>query len=102
LVLLGSFKAIATLSVVFPIAAIVGIILSSAYLLWTFQRMFFGSPWLTGGKVGTDAQLPDLTLLEWSYTLPLALATIAYGLFPDWLLSVIAPAISPILRTLNP
>ncbi len=102
LVLLGSFKAIATLSVVFPIAAIVGIILSSAYLLWTFQRMFFGTPWLTGGKVGADAQLPDLTLLEWSYTLPLALATIAYGLFPDWLLSVLAPAISPILRTLNP
>jgi NADH-quinone oxidoreductase subunit M len=102
LVLLGSFKANDTLSILYPLGAIIGIILSSAYLLWTFQRMFFGTPWLVGGKVGADALLPDLTLLEWSYTLPLAIATIAFGLYPDWLTTVIAPAIAPILRTLNP
>lgn len=102
LVLLGSFKANDTLSILYPLGAIIGIILSSAYLLWTFQRMFFGTPWLAGGKVGADALLPDLTLLEWSYTLPLAIATIAFGLYPDWLTTVIAPAIAPILRTLNP
>lgn len=102
LVLLGSFKAINSLSIIYPLGAIVGIILSSAYLLWTFQRMFFGTPWLAGGKIGTEALLPDMSLLEWSYTLPLALATIAFGLYPDWLTTVIAPAITPILRTLNP
>jgi len=106
LVLLGTFRAsilgTELLPFWFGIAAISGIILSAAYFLWAFQRMFFGTPWLKGGITGHAAKLPDLKLIEWVYCLPLAVLTIAFGLFPDLLTSVISSSLSAIITSVIP
>jgi len=60
----------------------VGILLGAAYLLWTLQRMFFGSLTLKGGEVWKSA-LTDLNLREVFSLFPLALLALVLGVIPS-------------------
>jgi len=60
----------------------VGILLGAAYLLWTLQRMFFGSLTLKGGEVWKSA-LTDLNLREVFSLFPLALLALVLGVMPS-------------------
>jgi len=54
-----------------------GIILNAGYMLWLYQRMFFGE--ITNEK---NKLLPDLSAREWAYMLPLVIMSLWIGMYP--------------------
>ncbi len=95
LVLLGSFNA-AQVNGLLPrwmaIVATLGLILGAAYYLWTLQRMFFGSYYVS--DIQWDKRLRDLRIREYLMLVPLAIATLTFGIFPSLLLDTVNPSVS--------
>lgn len=92
MVLLGAFSSARTnglLHAALAIIATTGLILSAGYFLWTIQRMFFGSFNYQGRP--DKSQLTDLTGIEKLVLVPLAAATIIFGIFPQLLFNLINP-----------
>jgi NADH-quinone oxidoreductase subunit M len=73
----------------FAIVATLGLVLGAAYYLWTVQRMFFGPFHLKGNA--TPEQLTDLTAREYAMLIPLGVATLIFGIFPQPILDWINP-----------
>ena len=67
-------------------------ILSAVYMLWMFQRVFYG-------KVTNDHNkgLPDLSFREWAIVGPLAAAAIGMGVVPNVFLKPMEPAVQRIV-----
>jgi len=93
LIMLGGFK----WDPRFVVIAALGVILSAVYMLWMFQRVFYG-------KVTNDHNigLPDLSLREWAIVGPLAAAAIAMGVFPNTFLKPMEPAVTRIVERVEP
>ncbi len=91
LVLSGAFQAKA----VYGILGATGVIWSACYLLWMYQRVFFG-------KVNQDvnATLPDISARERIALWPTALAALAMGVAPLLWLNAIGPAVRAVLAPL--
>jgi NADH-quinone oxidoreductase subunit M len=92
MVFLGAFRSNSVTGILpesFAIIATLGLILSAAYYLWTLQRMFFG-PFNVKGHISED-QMTDLTTREYCMLIPLAAATLCFGIFPQPVLSIIDP-----------
>jgi NADH-quinone oxidoreductase subunit M len=92
MVFLGAFKSGSTNHLLHESLAIIatsGLILGAAYYLWTIQRMFFG-PFSYKGAV-PESQLTDLNKREYLIMVPLAIAALIFGIFPQPLLDVISP-----------
>ena len=83
LVLSGAFQAKA----IYGILAATGVIWSAGYLLWMYQRVFYG-------KVTNPANnsLPDLFVFEKAAVWPCAFAALVMGVAPILWLSAIDPA----------
>jgi len=64
-------------------------VLGAAYYLWTLQRMFFG-PFDVKGNINPN-HLTDLNQREYIMLLPLAIATLVFGIFPQLLINFIDP-----------
>jgi NADH-quinone oxidoreductase subunit M len=81
----------------FVVIAALGVILSAVYMLWMFQRVFYG-------KVTNDHNigLPDLSLREWAILGPLAAAAIYMGVFPNVFLKPMEPAVTRIVERVEP
>jgi NADH-quinone oxidoreductase subunit M len=81
----------------FVVIAALGVILSAVYMLWMFQRVFYG-------KVTNDHNvgLPDLSLREWAILGPLAAAAIYMGVFPNAFLKPMEPAVTRIVERVEP
>jgi NADH-quinone oxidoreductase subunit M len=88
LVLSGAFQA----KPIYGILAATGIIWSAGYLLWMYQRVFFG-------KVTHDVNvtLPDLNMREKVALSPIAIAALVMGVAPLIWLSAIDPAVQAAL-----
>jgi len=84
LVLSGAFRAHA----IWGILGATGVIWSACYLLWMYQRVFYG-------KVTHDVNmtLPDLDLRERTALWPLAVAALVMGVVPVIWTSAIDPAV---------
>jgi NADH-quinone oxidoreductase subunit M len=92
MVLLGAFKSNSVNGLLHQSLAIVatlGLILAAAYYLWTLQRMFFGPFHLKGDT--RVRLLNDLDNREYLMLIPLGIATLAFGVFPQPLLDLINP-----------
>ncbi len=92
MVFLGAFRSNSATGVLpesFAIISTLGLILGAAYYLWTLQRMFFG-PFNIKGHISED-QIFDLTKREYIMLVPLAAATLCFGIFPQPMLSIIDP-----------
>lgn len=92
MVFLGAFKSNGVNGLIhesFAIVATLGLVLGAAYYLWTLQRMFFGKYHFKSSTENTS--LVDLDKREILMLLPLALITIAFGIFPQLLLNFINP-----------
>lgn len=92
LVFLGAFRSPSVNGLLhesFAIIATSGLILGAVYYLWTLQRMFFGPFDLKGGI--TAAMLTPLTTREYAMLIPLAIAALAFGIFPQPMLNFIDP-----------
>ncbi|MBI3651074.1 MAG: NADH-quinone oxidoreductase subunit M [Acidobacteria bacterium] len=93
LVLRGAFEAKATWGAL----ATVGIILGAAYMLWLYQRVFFGA--VTNDKNKT---LPDLNAREaWQFA-PLIVLIFWIGIYPKPLLSYINPQTEAVVVQIDP
>ncbi len=91
LTFLGAFASAGTNSIIpqwLAILALVGLIISAAYYLWTIQRMFFGEYWVKSTL--KDGVLNDLTRREWLMILPLALLMLLFGILPNLLIDPIS------------
>jgi NADH-quinone oxidoreductase subunit M len=89
LVMLGGFR----WDPRFVVVAGLGVILSAVYMLWMFQRVFYG-------EVTNDhnRHMPDLTLREWAVIGPLCAMSIYMGIFPNVFLKPMEPAITRIVQ----
>lgn len=92
MVFLGAFKSNSVNGLLhesFAIIATLGLVLGAAYYLWTLQRMFFGPFDLKGGV--SEKQIVDLDKREYTMLVPLAIAALVFGIFPQPLLDLIDP-----------
>jgi NADH-quinone oxidoreductase subunit M len=104
---LGSYQ----FSRTFAVLAASGVILTAAYILWTLQRVFLGTPrpgLLEGappeahGSERLHIALPDLTVREWICAVPIAAMTIVLGVYPDLLFRLMGmePSVTALVHAL--
>jgi NADH-quinone oxidoreductase subunit M len=93
LIMLGGFK----WDPRFVVIAALGVILSAVYMLWMFQRVFYGKV-----ENVNNIGLPDLSVREWAIVGPLAAAAIAMGVFPNTFLKPMEPAVTRIVERVEP
>ena len=90
LVLSGAFQA----KMWWGIVGATGVIWSACYLLWMYQRVFFGVV-----KHEENRSLPDLNLRERVALWPTAIMALAMGVAPLLWLNAIDPAVHNMLKT---
>ncbi|HKO96700.1 MAG TPA: NADH-quinone oxidoreductase subunit M [Pyrinomonadaceae bacterium] len=74
-----------------------GIILNAGYMLWLYQRMFFGT--IDNPK---NEKLIDLSGREWAYMLPLVGLSLWIGVYPKPFLEYIAKPVNAVVRQVRP
>jgi NADH-quinone oxidoreductase subunit M len=77
--------------------AALGIILNAAYMLWLYQRMFFGE--ITNEK---NKLLPDLNIREWVYMMPLVIMSLWIGVYPSPFLRFIEKPVNAVVKQIKP
>ena len=91
LVFLGAFPVFTIIT----LAATSGIVITAAYLLWTYQRVFLGP---LNEKY---AQLSDCSLREQVTLYPLAFIVFLVGVFPQLMLNLFQPTVERLLAILH-
>jgi NADH-quinone oxidoreductase subunit M len=76
--------------------AIPGVVLGAAYLLWLYQRVFFGP--VTNPK---NEKLLDLTPRELATFVPLIILAFAIGLYPKPLFRVLDQPVTEMVQRIN-
>jgi NADH-quinone oxidoreductase subunit M len=95
LVLIGAWRSFPTLAVL----AGAGILIGAAYTLRALQKAFYGEA--RAAAVTPGEPMPPITLPEKAGTFLLLGASLAVGLYPRWLLELIAPSFqSELMRVL--
>jgi NADH-quinone oxidoreductase subunit M len=74
-----------------------GIILNAGYMLWLYQRMFFGE--ITNEK---NKLLPDLSIREWAYMMPLVVMSLWIGMYPSPFLRYIEKPVNALVKQIKP
>jgi NADH-quinone oxidoreductase subunit M len=76
--------------------AVLGIIFGAAYLLWLYQRTMLGE--VTNEK---NKGLPDLSLREWAYMLPLMIWAVWIGVYPKPYFDILEKPVAKIVQRVN-
>ena len=74
-----------------------GIILNAGYMLWLYQRMFFGEIENEKNKL-----LPDLSAREWVYMMPLVIMSLWIGVYPSPFLRYIEKPVNTVVKQIKP
>ncbi len=74
-----------------------GIILNAGYMLWLYQRMFFGT--IDNPK---NEKLTDLSSREWIYMTPLVIMSLWIGIYPKPFLNYIERPVNAVVRQVRP
>jgi NADH-quinone oxidoreductase subunit M len=77
--------------------AALGIILNAGYMLWLYQRMFFGH--IDNPK---NENLPDMNGREWAYMLPLVVLSLWIGVYPKPFIEYIQRPVDAVVRQVRP
>jgi NADH-quinone oxidoreductase subunit M len=77
--------------------AALGIILNAGYMLWLYQRMFFGQ--IDNPR---NENLPDMNAREWAYMLPLVVLSLWIGVYPKPYLDYIQRPVNVVVRQVRP
>lgn len=93
LVLSGAFQAKA----LWGILAATGVIWSAFYMLWLYQRTFYGEI-----TVPANATLPDADTRERSVLIPLVVLALVMGVFPNFWMKPIDASVGMILKARGP
>ncbi|MEM6643043.1 MAG: NADH-quinone oxidoreductase subunit M [Bacteroidota bacterium] len=83
MVLMGAFTS-KVLAKWYGILAILGMIISAAYFIWTLQRVFFGKYFVR--ESAWEPHMKDLSPRELIMLIPLAVLVVLFGIFPTWIL----------------
>ncbi|AFK04588.1 proton-translocating NADH-quinone oxidoreductase, chain M [Emticicia oligotrophica DSM 17448] len=75
--------------------AMIGIVLSAGYFLWTMQKMFFGTFWANRGQ---EENMKDLDLREIIMLYSLALLSIIFGIFPNLIFDISGESVKHFLQ----
>jgi NADH-quinone oxidoreductase subunit M len=89
LIMLGAFR----WDPRFVVAAGLGVILSAVYMLWMFQRVYYGP--VTHVE---NATLPDLQPREWAAVLPLCAIALLMGIFPTLFLKPMEASVDALVQ----
>ena len=92
LILIGAFKK----SYVYAAFAVIGIVLGAAYMLWLFQRVFFGN--LDNPE---NEKLTDCNTREVLYLLPLIILMFWIGLYPKPFLGRMEASVKKVVKMVN-
>ena len=76
--------------------AVPGMVLAAAYLLWLYQRVFFGKV-----ENPKNATLPDLTARELATFLPLVAIALWIGLYPKPFFEILEQPVNTIVEQIN-
>jgi NADH-quinone oxidoreductase subunit M len=90
LILLGAFE----FNWIYAALGATGIILGAIYMLWAYQRVFFGPLNKAANNV-----LEDINLREIIVVLPLAIMMFVMGIYPKPFLEKIEPSVESLLNT---
>lgn len=74
-----------------------GIILNAAYMLWLYQRMFFGT--IDNPK---NEKLSDMNTREWVYMIPLVIMSLWIGVYPKPFLEFIQRPVNAVVKQIRP
>jgi NADH-quinone oxidoreductase subunit M len=77
--------------------AALGIILNAGYMLWLYQRMFFGN--IDNPK---NEKLTDMSGREWAYMLPLVILSVWVGVYPTYFTNYIQQPVNAVVRQVRP
>jgi NADH-quinone oxidoreductase subunit M len=77
--------------------AALGIILNAGYMLWLYQRMFFGN--VDNPKNKT---LSDMSGREWAYMTPLLILSLWIGVYPKYFIDYIQKPVNAVVRQVRP
>jgi len=77
--------------------SVIGVILAAAYLLWLYQRVFFGP--VTNPK---NEKLHDLTPRELAYFAPLVILAFWIGLYPKPFFQILEQPVNQLVQTVRP
>ena len=80
----------------YVVVAGLGVILSSVYMLWMVQRVFYGA--VTNDH---NAHLPDLRPREWAAVAPLCAMCIVMGVFPAFFMKPMEPSVRKVVERLQ-
>jgi NADH-quinone oxidoreductase subunit M len=89
LILIGAFRWHPRLT----FFATIGVILSAVYMLWMFQRVFYGP--VTNEKNRT---MPDLSPREWAMMVPTIAMCVFMGILPGIFLRPMAPSVARVVE----
>src|SRR5512141_2301410 len=92
-ILQGAFMA----NKAWAIWAVPGVVLAAAYLLWLYQRVFFGK--VTNPK---NEKLLDLNARELATFVPLVVLALAIGLYPKPLFQILDQPVQQLVQTVRP
>src|SRR5581483_2152177 len=76
--------------------AAIGVILSACYMLWLYQRVFFGRP-----SEAVTHHMPDLNLREYAIIVPLMVLMVWMGSFPQSFLPPISASNTALLAPID-
>ncbi len=96
LILVGAFKSSFLGSPWYAIVAATGVILAAVYLLWSYQRVFFG-------RVDNpeNRSLKDLGAREWAVLVPVVILIVWLGVYPKTFLDKSAVAAKHVVHQLE-
>jgi NADH-quinone oxidoreductase subunit M len=92
LIILGTLKS----NVTYAVLAAAGVIIAAVYMLWMYQRVFFGKVTNPANQV-----LKDLNFREKFILVPLVLAIFWIGFYPKPYLSKMETSVSALLQTVE-
>jgi NADH-quinone oxidoreductase subunit M len=96
LILLGAFQSTALGSRWFAVFAATGVVLAAVYLLWSYQRVFFGTV-----ERPENRGLSDLTAREWAVLVPVVIFIVWIGVYPKTFLDKSAVASRVVLQQIE-
>lgn len=88
---LGGFKAFR----LYTIISASGVVLTAAYMLWTYQRVFLGPP------IEKYKTLPEINAREMLTLVPLAAIVVAVGIYPKLILDLLNVSLSSLSEVMN-
>ncbi len=96
LILLGAFKSKFLVTPWFAIVGATGVIFAAVYLLWSYQRVFFGKV-----ENPENRNIADLGVREWCVLVPIVVMIVWIGVYPSTFLGKSAVAARQVVRQIE-